>query len=108
MHELGIATEIVDACAARAAGERVLRVRVQLGQLVAVAPDALRFCFEICTAGTPLQGATLEIEEVPGSAICESCGGTLALAAPAGRCACGGMLRILAGEELRVRDMEVA
>lgn len=108
MHELGIATAVVDACAERAAGARVLRVRVEVGQLVAVLPDSLRFCFEVCAKGTQVEGAALEILETPGRGICETCGDTVALAAPFGRCACGGLLRIVAGEELRVKDMEVA
>lgn len=108
MHELGIATAVVDACAERAAGARVLRVRVEVGQLVAVLPDSLRFCFEVCAKGTQVEGAALEILETPGRGICETCGDTVALAAPFGRCACGGPLRIVAGEELRVKDMEVA
>jgi hypothetical protein len=30
------------------------------------------------------------------------------LAIPFGRCRCGGSLRIVAGEEMRVKDMEIA
>jgi hypothetical protein len=32
----------------------------------------------------------------------------VALAVPHGSCDCGGILRVVAGEELRVKDMEVA
>lgn len=108
MHELGLAAAVVDACKERASGERVLRVRVEVGQLVAVQPDALRFCFDVCARGTPLVGAELLIVETPGRAMCDACGESIALAAPLGRCPCGGTLRIVAGEELRVKDMEVA
>ena len=52
-----LATAVVDACAERAAGARVLRVRVEVGQLVAVLPDALRFCFDVCAQGTVVEGA---------------------------------------------------
>jgi hydrogenase nickel incorporation protein HypA/HybF len=108
VHELGLATSVVEACAARAAGSRVLRVRVEVGRLVAVLPDALRFCFDVCARGTPVEGAELEIIETPGRAICESCARSVELVSPFGVCECGGMLRIVAGEELRVKDMEVA
>jgi hydrogenase nickel incorporation protein HypA/HybF len=108
MHELSLATAVVDACADRAAGARVLRVRVEVGQLAAVLPDALRFCFEICAQGTAVEGAQLEILETPGCAVCQGCGETIALSSPFGRCACGGILRIVAGDELRVKDMEIA
>ncbi len=108
MHELGIATAVVDVCAERAAGARVLRVRIEIGRLVAVLPDALRFCFDICAKGTTVEGAELLIVETDGRGVCENCGEAVSLAAPFGRCACGGPLRIVAGEELRVKDMEIA
>jgi hydrogenase nickel incorporation protein HypA/HybF len=108
MHELSLATAVVDACAARAAGARVLRVRVEIGQLAAVLPDSLRFCFDICAQGTAVEGAELEILETPGRAVCNSCGDTITLSSPFGRCPCGGVLRIVSGDELRVKDMEIA
>jgi hydrogenase nickel incorporation protein HypA/HybF len=108
MHELSLAAAVVDACAARAHGERVTRVRLEVGALVAVLPDALRFGFDACARGTPLEGAALEIATIAGRAVCEACGATVALAAPFGRCGCGGTLRIVAGDALRVKDMEIA
>ncbi|MEO9188462.1 MAG: hydrogenase maturation nickel metallochaperone HypA [Acetobacteraceae bacterium] len=108
MHEMSIATAIVDACAERAAGVRVLRVRIEVGQLAAILTDSLRFCFDICAQGTTVEGAELEILEIPGQGACEDCGRTTALAMPFGRCACGGFARIVAGEELRVKNMELA
>jgi hydrogenase nickel incorporation protein HypA/HybF len=107
MHELSLATAIVEACAERAAGVRVLRVRLEVGRLVGVLPDALRFCFDACAHGTAVEGAVLDILETPGRAICDACNGTVALASPFGRCDCGGVLRIVAGDELRVKDMEI-
>ena len=108
MHELSLATAIVGTCVDRAAGSRVLRIRVEVGQLAAVLPDSLRFCFELCAQGTTAEGATLEILETPGRAECLTCGAAAILSSPEGRCACGGRLRITSGEELRIRDMEIA
>ena len=108
MHELDIATAIVEACSERAAGARVLRVCVEVGQLSAVLPDSLRFCFEICARGTDVEGAELEILETQGRAVCEKCGAKVALTSPFGRCDCGGRLRVVAGDELRVKNMEIA
>jgi hydrogenase nickel incorporation protein HypA/HybF len=108
MHELSIATAIVEACIDRAAGNRILRIRVEVGHLAAVLPDSLRFCFELCAQGTLAEGAALEIIETPGQAVCASCGEAVTLVSPLGRCACGGRLRITAGDELRMRDMEIA
>jgi hydrogenase nickel incorporation protein HypA/HybF len=108
MHELSLACSIVDACAERAGKERVLRVTVEVGQLAAVMPDALRFCFDVCTQGTVLEGAELEILEIPGRAVCDDCGRSTALSAPYSLCVCGGSLRIVGGRELRMKEMEIA
>ena len=108
MHELGIALRIVETVRERAAGAPVRVVRVDVGQLVAVLPDALSFCFGLACEGTEAEGARLEIREVPGRARCRACEATFAVDRPYGRCACGGVaLDLVAGEELWVRDMEV-
>ena len=107
MHELSLAAAVVDACVEQAAGARVLRVWLDVGELAAVLPDALRFAFEVCAAGTSAEGAGLEIREIPGRAVCHDCGRTTALSAPYGICECGGYLRIVEGKELRIKEMEI-
>ena len=112
MHELSITHSVVAMCAERAAeqGEdmRVTRVTLQVGKLAAVMPDALRFCFEICAKGTVVEGAELEIIEIPGRARCRDCGGEVPLTELFGRCRCGSTnLDLIAGEELKVKQMEV-
>jgi hydrogenase nickel incorporation protein HypA/HybF len=109
MHELSIANGIVEICAERAGDARVTRVRLEIGQLSAVMPDAVRFCFDVCARNTVLEGAALEIVETPGRALCRECDREVALAQLVGRCACGSAnLRVIAGEELRIREMEIA
>ena len=108
MHEMSIANAVVEACAERAMGARVVRVRLEIGALAAVVADAVRFCFDECARDTVVEGAALEIREIPGLAKCNLCGANVAMALPIGRCGCGSIdLRIVAGEELRVKDMEV-
>lgn len=112
MHELGITRNIVAICAEQAsahgAHSRVTRVTMEVGKLSAVMPDALRFCFEVCAKDTVLEGAALEIIEVPGQARCCGCGAIVALDDLIGRCVCGNVrLKIIAGEELKIRQMEL-
>lgn len=109
MHELGIAEEIVAIVAARTAGGRVTRIVVEIGRLCAVMPEAMRFCFDLATEGTAAEGARLDIVEIPGLARCRACGGNVVLERPFGRCDCGGTdFEWLAGEELRIREIEMA
>ena len=108
MHELGLASSIVDACAGRAGNARVCRVTLEIGRLTCVMPDALRFCFELCTEGTALAGARLEIVEIGRRARCRSCGDELEPDDFATACGCGSHdLQWLAGEELRIKEMEL-
>lgn len=109
MHELSIANSIVEICAGRAGTARVTRVRLEIGQLSAVLPDSIRFCFDVCARDTVLEGAALEIIETPGLAHCRDCGSDVPLEHLAGRCRCGSTnLQIITGEELKVREMEIA
>lgn len=109
MHELAITQEIVTLVGARADGGRVVRVVVEIGKLSAVMPDAVRFCFDVCAGGTPVEGAQLDIIETPGRARCRQCAVELELDRPFGQCDCGGTdLEWLCGDELRIREIEVA
>jgi hydrogenase nickel incorporation protein HypA/HybF len=109
MHELGITNGIVEFCAERAGAERVTRVRLEIGQLSAMLPDAVRFCFDVCAKGTVVEGALLEIIETPGRALCRDCNREMAVTQLFGRCCCGSAhLLVIAGEELKIREMELA
>ncbi len=108
MHEFSLASSIVEACSARAGDARVGRVTLEIGRLTCVMPDALRFCFELCTEGTPLAGAELEILDIGGRARCHACGAELELSDLFSACGCGSHdLQWLAGEELRIKEMEL-
>lgn len=109
MHELGITQEIVAIVCEHARGAKVVRVVLEIGKLSAVLPDAVRFCFELCAEGTPAEGAQLDIIEPPGRARCRACTAEVTLERPFGQCACGSTdLEWLSGDELKVRELEVA
>ena len=109
MHELAVTQEIVAIASERAEGARVKRIVVEIGKLSAILPDAVRFCFDVCSEGSPVEGAALEILETPGQGRCRACSGLVALDRPFGRCACGSSdLEWLSGEELRVKTLELA
>jgi len=108
MHELAITQSIVDACCERAGDARVTRVFVEVGRLSGVSVEALRFCYDVCIAGTLLDGSQLAIVEIAGRARCRSCGRSSAVDDYLALCTCGSAdLEFSSGEELRVRNMEV-
>jgi hydrogenase nickel incorporation protein HypA/HybF len=105
VHELALAESVLAAIRDRIGAAPVERVRLAVGRRLAVLPDALRFCFQVCTEGTLLAGARLEIEEIAGRARCRGCGQETAIEALS-LCHCGSAdLEILAGEELRIIDV---
>jgi hydrogenase nickel incorporation protein HypA/HybF len=108
MHELGITQNIVAIVTEHAKGAKVQRVLLEIGKLSAIMPDAIQFCFDICTQGTLLQGATLEILEIPGLAKCRQCGAEISLDKPFGICKCGNVrLDLITGEELKIKEIEI-
>lgn len=108
MHEMSIALEVVEQVrdAARRAGDvtAVRTVRLEVGQLAGVVPDALSFCFELACAGTLLEGAELLTEPVPARARCAPCGHDWAVGMPPVLLCprCGGAGELLSGRELRI------
>jgi hydrogenase nickel incorporation protein HypA/HybF len=76
MHELSIAVGIVDlACdhMARFQRPRLDAVHLRLGPLSGVVREALVFSFDAASAGTPAEGARLEIEDVAAVVWCPAC-----------------------------------
>jgi hydrogenase nickel incorporation protein HypA/HybF len=109
MHELAITQSVVDTIAERTSGARVTIVRLDIGKLSGVVPDAVAFCFDLVANGTPLDGAKLEIFEPPGQAQCRTCSTEFELDSLILLCPCGSAdVDVLGGRELAIRSVEVA
>ena len=67
------ALEIADQQARRAGATHIHKLRMQVGRLSGVVPDALRFAFESLKSGTAASNAELEIEEVQPACWCPGC-----------------------------------
>jgi hydrogenase nickel incorporation protein HypA/HybF len=113
VHEMALTESIVEIAveAAKNQGaDKVTRVFVEIGELSCVEPEALQFCFAAVAAGTLAEGASLEIERIAGAGWCADCKKLVPLADRFGLCPdCGGQsVRMTAGGELKVREMEIA
>lgn len=76
MHEIGIASSIVECVAAEAQrhpGTPVIAVGVRIGELAAVDKDALDFAFECITRDTEWEHLRLEVEWRPRREKCLEC-----------------------------------
>jgi hydrogenase nickel incorporation protein HypA/HybF len=85
-------------------------VWLELGALAHVEPAAFAFCFDVVTRGSVAEGAKLEIARTAGAAWCMPCSTRVALAQLGDACPrCGShQLQVLAGDEMRVREITVA
>jgi hydrogenase nickel incorporation protein HypA/HybF len=112
VHELALAQGIVDICRRQATAHSfhaVRRVRVEIGALSHVEPEALAQGFLAARSGTIAAAAELEILRIPGQAYCMKCSETVTLSCLSNGCPdCGShQLLVTGGEEMRVKDMEV-
>lgn len=108
MHELAIAESVV-ASVLESTERRVCVVRLRVGRMSGVVPDALTFCFELAAAGTSLEGASLEIEVTEGRGRCRTCACEFVLQDAFLLCDCGSAdVELLSGRELSLSSLEVA
>ncbi len=109
MHEMSITHGIIDLCIEHAGGRRIRSLEVEIGALGSVVAEAIEFCFEACSLETLMEGAKLTIIRIPGMGRCQECGKETPLEelyAPCRHCG-SNRVTIVAGEELRVREIEV-
>jgi hydrogenase nickel incorporation protein HypA/HybF len=109
MHELSIATAVLNTALKHADDRRVTVVNVRVGRLRQVVPESLRFYFEIVARDTACEGAVLELVEHDARLHCTGCDREWAPEIPAFRCSdCGsGDVQITGGNELEVDYIEV-
>ena len=76
MHELSIATSIINLLIEQQAEhkfERVQRVNVNIGEFSSIVPDSLEFAFSIASKNTIAENAELVITVIPLILRCRTC-----------------------------------
>ena len=108
MHELGLCADVVAAVERRAGDRPVARVKVRVGALHHVHPEAFAQSFELAAGGTVAEGATAELVLVPATAVCATCGSAFEVDGPPTACAdCGSFdLELAGGDELTLESIE--
>ena len=85
MHELSIAVSLVEAACEKIeelGAVKVDALHLRLGPLSGVVKEALLFSFDLAAEGTAVEGARLEIEDVPLTVRCPRCGKERELPSP--------------------------
>lgn len=112
MHELGIATSIlesVQSAARRNPGVRITKVGVKIGELAGVDVDALQFGFECIVKDTEWERLFLDVESIPRVQECPKCRHQFRMTDYDPQCPqCGEFAtKCVSGEELDIAYMEV-
>ncbi len=108
MHELGLCEAIVGAVEKRAGDREVARVRVHVGRLHHVHPEAFEQSFTMAAAGGVAGDAHAELVLLPVRARCAGCAAELESdEIPLGCPACGGVdMELTGGNELLLESIE--
>ena len=112
MHEMSIAQSIlniVDEYMINENGHHLKEVAVEIGELVAVVPDSLTFCYEVLIEDTPYKNSKLDITIIPLTGTCTDCSQSVKIKNYEFICPhCQSTkLEIQGGQELRITHLEV-
>lgn len=111
MHELAICGSIADIVTRRAETRRVERIHVRIGQLRQVVPDTLTYCWNLVCTDSQLDGAVLDVENVPARIRCRDCDATSEVGdLPLFVChSCNGVsVDVISGEEFLITALDIA
>ncbi len=112
MHELGIASSILDTLTSEAEkrpGTRLLAVGLRIGEVSGINPESLEFCFQCLVKDTPLETIGLEIERTPRRHRCPQCNREFDVIDYEVECpGCGEFRTVLiSGDEMEITYLEV-
>ena len=113
MHEMSIAEGIrgiVDEAACAHQVHRISKITLEIGCFAGVEPAALLFAFDVVMRGSAAEGAICEIIALPARASCYDCGERVEITERLALCPLCGGGKLLAdgGDEMRIKEMEVA
>jgi len=108
MHELGLCEAIVERVEQRAGDRPVARVRVRVGRLHHVHPDAFDQSFTMAASGGVAEDAVADLVLLPVRAHCQTCGQNTESDEMVLACEkCGSIdLELTGGDELMLESIE--
>jgi hydrogenase nickel incorporation protein HypA/HybF len=112
MHEMSIAQsilDIVDEYMTKENGRKLMEVAVEVGELVAVVPDSLTFCYEVLVENSPYRESKLSINIIPLTGTCSDCNYSFKIENFEFVCPnCkSSSIAVKGGQELRITHLEV-
>ena len=113
MHEVSLMEQTLTIALANAQSQKatkIHRLKMRIGAMSGVVPEALEFAFEVVTQGTIAENATLEIETVPVVCYCLQCYKNFTPPDLFYQCPYCGDFRnkIITGKEIELTSLEVS
>lgn len=113
MHEISVmesALELAGEHLRKAGCTKIHCIRLRVGLLSGIVPEAMEFAFDVLKEDTPAADATLEIERAPGLFTCTACEVDTRLDSMQFKCpACGGLLKLReGGADLELVQMKIS
>lgn len=110
MHELGVVIEVVKNVENFAKKNELTKINalvLQIGELSSMIPRYIESCYPAAVDGTILQDTKLEIEILPGNAICKNCNKVFNIIENKGICPnCESKdLQVLCGKEFMIKEI---
>jgi len=113
MHEVSIMEQTLEIAlnhAHKQGASQIHRIKLKVGELSGVVPEALKFAFDVVTQNTIAQSATLEVETIPVECYCSNCQENFYPSDLIHLCPhCGQLSReVRQGKELELASLEVS
>ncbi|WMJ24093.1 hydrogenase maturation nickel metallochaperone HypA [Paludicola sp. MB14-C6] len=110
MHELGVVFEVaktVEKIAVQNQLTKIDTIVLQIGELSSMIPKYIEECYPAAVDGTLLQDTKLEIEILPGNALCKECNKVFNLKENKGICPCCNHKNweLLSGKEFLIKEI---
>lgn len=88
---------------------KLIDIKIKVGELTALDPASLLFCYDVLTKGTKFEGVPLKIEEVPLTGHCNDCKSEINIENFLFLCGvCGSTnVDIISGEELILSEINI-
>lgn len=111
MHEMSVTRSMLEIVRREMEANNIRKLnklKIRVGELTAIEPEAMRFAFDVSINGTSLEGAALEIEEVPLCGRCRECASEFRITAFENRCPKCSSTNIerISGHELEIISIE--
>jgi len=110
LHELGVVFEVIKTVEGFAKQNNLTKfdkLVLQIGELSSMIPKYIEACYPAAVDGTPFQDMKLEIEILPGNAICKKCNKVFNFIENSQTCpTCGSKdCNLLSGREFMIKEI---